>query len=134
VIGSKDFPMYRAFCRPQRAAQEYPINLEAIGLMQSQVEEKIGPILASTTCQFRKPLFYPGQVTVHSTGDDIRNTSFRIRYVICNEGHETAAEAQDIIVLYDFQKQCKLEIPKDPRDRIEKLENAGRKYAAQAGQ
>ena len=46
--------------------------LEMIGLMQSKAELQIGPILASTSCQFRKPLFYPGQVTIYSNVDSIK--------------------------------------------------------------
>src|SRR5512135_456346 len=62
--------------------------LETIGLMQSQAEIKIGPILASTSCQYRKPLFYPGQVTVHSAVDAIKNSSFRMSHIVCNEKGE----------------------------------------------
>jgi acyl-CoA thioester hydrolase len=98
--------------------------LEIIGLMQSQSEHKIGPILASTNCQFRKPLFYPGHVTVHSGVDNIKNTSFRIQHGIHNDKNEIIAEAQDIIVLFDFCKKTKLTIPGDLRKRIDKLENA----------
>ncbi len=97
--------------------------LEAIGLMQSQAEIKIGPILASTSCQFRKPLFYPGRVTVHSTVDAIKNTSFRMCHVVHNDKSEIVAEAQDILVLFDFHKQTKLTIPDDLRQRIGKLQN-----------
>ena len=97
--------------------------LEAIGLMQSQAEAKIGPILASTSCQFRKSLFYPGQVTVHSTVDAVKNSSFRIRHAVCNDHNEIAAEAADIIVLFDFHKQHKLTIPNDLRGRIEELQD-----------
>lgn len=43
--------------------------LESIGLMQLQAETGIGPILASISSQFRKPLFYPGSVTVYSKVD-----------------------------------------------------------------
>ncbi len=53
--------------------------LEQIGLMQMQAEEKNWPVLASLTSQFRKPLFYPGQVTVHSKVDLIKNTSFQTK-------------------------------------------------------
>jgi acyl-CoA thioester hydrolase len=97
--------------------------LETIGLMQSQAEIKIGPILASTSCQYRKPLFYPGQVTVHSTVDAIKNTSFRMCHVVHNERSEIVAEAQDILVLFNFDKQTKLAIPDDLRQRIGKLQN-----------
>ncbi len=96
--------------------------LEAIGLMQSQAETRIGPILASTTCQFRKPLYYPGQVSVYSTVDAIRNSSFRIRHAVYNDKNEMTAEAQDVIVLFDFHTQSKVTIPGDLRERIEKLQ------------
>ena len=96
--------------------------LEAAGLMQSQAENKTGPILASTSCQFRKLLFYPGQVTVRSRVDGIKNTSFRIKYGVYNDRNEIAAEAEDIIVIFDFRKNTKLAIPDELRERIEKLE------------
>ena len=97
--------------------------LEVIGLMQLQAEAKIGPILASTTCQFRKPLFYPGQVTVYSNVDSIKSTSFRIQHGIYNDQNEISAEAQDIIVFFDFVKNAKKVIPDEIRKKIEGLEN-----------
>jgi acyl-CoA thioester hydrolase len=99
--------------------------LEAVGLMQSHEETKTGPILASTSCQFRKPLFYPGQVTVRSKVDGIKNTSFRIRHSIYNDKDEIFAEAEDIIVLFDFRKKIKLAIPDQLREKIKQME--GRK-------
>jgi acyl-CoA thioester hydrolase len=96
--------------------------LELIDLMQLQSETKTGPILASTNCQFRKSLFYPGKVTVLSKVDTIKNTSFRILHQILNENNEIAAEAHDIIVFYDFNKNTKLTIPEDIRAKIERIE------------
>jgi acyl-CoA thioester hydrolase len=96
--------------------------LEIIGLMQLQSETKIGPILASTNCQFCKPLFYPGQVTIYSKVDLIKNTSFRIKHVIYNEKNEICVEAQDIIVFFDFNNNTKLIIPNEIREKIEILE------------
>jgi len=96
--------------------------LETIGLMQLQSEAKNGPILASTTCQFRKPLFYPGQVTIYSKIDFIKNTSFGIKHIIYNEQNEISAEAQDIIVFFDFNNNTKIIIPNEIRERIETLE------------
>ena len=98
-------------------------NLEAIGMMQYQLETKKGPILASTSCQFKKPLFYPGQVTVYSKIDTVKNTSFRIQHEIYNDKNELAAEAQDIVVFFDFNKNTKLTIPDEFREKIEALEN-----------
>ncbi len=104
--------------------------METIGLMQPQSENKIGPILASISCQFRRPLFYPGLVTVYSKVEDIKNTSFRIRYGIYNDKNEIAAEAHDIIVFFDFCKNTKLTIPDDLREKIAELENRKCDHAA----
>lgn len=97
--------------------------LEAVGLMQLQIEVKKGPILASTSCQFRKPLFYPGQVKIYTKVDLIKNTSFRIQHQIYNDNNELSAEAQEIIVFYDFNTNTKLIIPPEIREKIETLEN-----------
>ncbi|AIF52984.1 thioesterase family protein [Pelosinus sp. UFO1] len=96
--------------------------LETIGLMQLQSETKKGPILVSTTCQFRKPLFYPGQVSIYSKVEFIKNTSFGIKHIIYNEQNEISAEAQDIIVFFDFNNNAKLIIPNEIREKIETVE------------
>jgi len=97
--------------------------LEKVGLMQLQSEKNIGPILASIHTQFRKPLFYPGQVTVYSGVDYIKTSSFKIHHEIYNDNNELAAEAQDIIVFYDFNRNHKLSIPEELRKKIELLED-----------
>lgn len=98
--------------------------LESVGLMQMQSEAKMGPILASIGCQFRKPLYFPGYVTVFSRVEYVKNTSFRIHHEVYNEHDELAAEAHDIIVFYDFVKNVKRTIPDDVRERIQNLECA----------
>jgi len=92
--------------------------LESVGLLPIKPEKRTGPIIASTTCQFRKPLFYPGKVTVFSKVDLVKNTSFRIRYELLNEDAEIVAEAHDIIVFFDFDKNTKLILPEDIKDKI----------------
>ena len=105
------------------------LHLETIGLMPIQSANGTGPILASVNCQFRKPLFYPGNVTVLSRVEEVKNTSFRIRHEIRNDSDEIAAEAQDIIVLIDFGTNTKLTLPDDLRKRLEGLECAERSQA-----
>ena len=92
--------------------------MEIIGLMQLQAEIKIGPILASATCQFRKPLFYPGKVIVYSKVEVIKHSSFHLQHEIRNDDGEIAAEAHDIIVMYDFERKHKLNIPEEIKRKI----------------
>jgi len=97
--------------------------IETIGFNYLHSDKKIGPILASTHCQFRKPLFYPGQVTAFSKVEYIKNTSFGIQHKIYNDKNELIAEAQDIMVLYDFITNRKVTISDEIRKKIELLEN-----------
>jgi len=92
--------------------------LELSGLMQMQTELKKGPILASASCQFRKPLFYPGKVTVYSKVEGIKKTSFQLRHLIKNDENEIIAEALDVIVFYDFNKNSKEIIHAELRERL----------------
>lgn len=95
---------------------------EKIDLNKMHNEQNIGPILASTSCQFKKPLYFPGNITVKSRVGSIKNTSFSIQHIILNEQNEIAAEAEDIIVIYDFNKNEKAGIPGFLKSNIESVE------------
>src|SRR6201996_6989661 len=58
---------------------------EAIGLVHVFDEQKIGPILLSTSCQFIKPLHYPGHVDINARIEFIKNTSFGIHHQLLND-------------------------------------------------
>lgn len=85
--------------------------LEKVGLVEMHQRENIGPTLGNTQCKFIKPLFYPGTIAVHSYIKEIKNTSFVIQHVITNEHNEIAAKAEDVIVVYDYNKEVKVKIP-----------------------
>lgn len=96
--------------------------LEQVGISQLHAEQHVGAILASIHTQFLKPLFYPGKVSIFSRLDYIKTSSFKIHYEIYNDKNELAAEAQDILVYYDFDKKHKLSIPGDLRKKFEAVE------------
>jgi len=95
---------------------------ETIGLESNVMPKGIGPMLASTACQFKKPLFYPGSVTIHARIEFMKNTSFGVSHQLYNDKSELVAEAQDVVVLYDFSKNEKVLIPDWLREKIESLE------------
>jgi acyl-CoA thioester hydrolase len=95
---------------------------EHIKLMRDYHEKKIGPMLVSNSCQFRKPLFFPGNITIKARVDFIKNSSLGIQHRILNDKGELAAEAQDVIVLFDFNKNEKVTIPDEWRRNIEEVE------------
>jgi acyl-CoA thioester hydrolase len=95
---------------------------DQIGLTRSHRETNIGPMLASCKCDFKRPLFYPGEVTIRSRVDFIKNTSFSICHELRNEQGELAAEAQDVMVMFDFNTNVKVPFPQNFLAAIEKLE------------
>ena len=88
-------------------------------------ETKLGPILLSTSCQFIKPLFYPGNLLIESRIEFIKNTSFGIHHRILNADNELCAESKDVIVTFDFNKNQKISVPDSFRKMVEEIE--GRK-------
>ncbi|MFI5148652.1 MAG: acyl-CoA thioesterase [Bacteroidia bacterium] len=95
---------------------------ETLGLTSLLEKYKQGPILASTACNFRKPLFYPGNAFVETGVESVGETSFTILHRILNDEGEVAAEAKDIVVFYDFANHTKMVIPEEIRELIEKVE------------
>lgn len=95
---------------------------ELIGLTKLHSDMGVGPMLASTSCRFFKPLFYPGSVMVQSSVINIGNTSFKMIHQILDINLAIAAEAEDVIVMYDFKQEEKAVIPEDIRKKIMELE------------
>ncbi len=83
---------------------------ELTGLAASFSETKIGPILLSTSCNFIKPLYYPGNIVIAAKMEFMKNTSFGIHHQVLNEQGEVVAEAHDVIVNFDFNKNEKAPI------------------------
>ena len=84
---------------------------DEIGLTKSHLDTKIGPILASCQCDFKQPLFYPGEITVQARTEFIKATSFGFHHQILNENGEIAAEGRDVMVMYDFNTNQKMNFP-----------------------
>ncbi|GCD76961.1 thioesterase [Thermaurantimonas aggregans] len=96
---------------------------DKIGLTEFHRKTNIGPMLASCKCDFKQPLFYPGQIKILSRVDFIKNTSFSICHRIIDDKGQIAAEAQDIMVMFDFNQNKKIAFPDDLKKKIERLEN-----------
>lgn len=95
---------------------------EGVGITALHQATNIGPMLASTSCQFKKPLFYPGTVAIQANISFIKNTSFGIKHQIFDADGNLAAEADDVMVLFDFNKNEKAPFPSDIRKVIVQLE------------
>lgn len=95
---------------------------EAIGLTQLHSNMGVGPVLASAKCDFKKPLYYPGDIRVEATIDFIKNSSFGLIHRIFDHKNELAAIAKDVIVAYDFKEKAAVLIPSEIKEAIRKVE------------
>jgi len=97
----------------EQARMEY---LARSGFTESYQRDRVGAILHSATCRFRKPVFHPDTVAVAArvtaTGED----RFTLEYVARSEAQNTVvAEGTSIVVSYDYRAGVKTPIP--PRVR-----------------
>src|SRR5215213_3613528 len=74
---------------------------EKIGLTSLNNENKLSFMVASSQCQFKKPLTYPGNITVFARVDWIKNSSMQLSYKLFNAAKELSAEGADVIVIFD---------------------------------
>lgn len=91
---------------------------EHIGLMQMHTNERLGAMLLKTECEFKKPLFYPGNVYISTGVKTIGNTSFQLKHILSDDGGDIVAQAEDVIVVYDFNEHKKQAIPNVVVDKL----------------
>lgn len=93
-------------------------------LLEHKEETQIGPILASTTCNFRAPLTYPDTIHIGATVEKVRLKSFKMKYVIYSESIDrVAADGEGLIVFYDYQQERSCEIPQFILTAIQNLQS-----------
>lgn len=98
---------------------------DKIGVNQYKREHQIGPILASTKCDFRLPLQYPDNIQITATIRDIKEKRFSMKYQVFSEKFQgLAAEGEALVVFYDYGVGKSCAIPKSIVEAIEKIESS----------
>lgn len=98
--------------------------LERIGVLRSHRETGVGVILASTTCDFHKPVVWPQRLLVRTGSARIGNTSFTMDYLVTDEAGERVASGTSVQVMYDYGRATKVPVPPDVRRAIEETLHA----------
>ncbi|PKV48405.1 acyl-CoA thioester hydrolase [Aquimarina sp. MAR_2010_214] len=75
---------------------------EVSGLATLYAETKKGPMLVSTQCDFKNPLFFPGNVIIKTKVEFIKNSSFGLHHKLYNDEGVLCAEGHDVAVCFDF--------------------------------
>jgi acyl-CoA thioester hydrolase len=86
----------------------------------------VGPILARSAIDYRRPAAYPDTVRVEATTTQLGRTSFTMAYRITSEGQEAeVAAGEDVIVVFDYGAGRPVPIPDGLREAIIALEGTG---------
>jgi acyl-CoA thioester hydrolase len=96
---------------------------EKLGLLEFMRVEQVGPILASTSCRFRKPVTYPDTLWIGTRVSTISDDRFTMSTVLVSrKSGGIAAVARSSIIMYHYAHNSKAKIPNQIRWRILELE------------
>jgi acyl-CoA thioester hydrolase len=96
---------------------------ERVGFLEHQQATGVGPILAWTSCRFRRALKYPDTVTVGTRVTKIESDRFTMQtHIVSRAMQDVAAESEGIVVAFDYKSQKKAALPAEVRNSIERLD------------
>ncbi|OGU17698.1 MAG: hypothetical protein A3K13_07170 [Gemmatimonadetes bacterium RIFCSPLOWO2_12_FULL_68_9] len=96
---------------------------ERCGFTGSYQRDRIGAILHSTSCRFRRPLFCPDTALVGTRVSDLGEDRLTMEYrVVSRAQNQTVAEGSAIIVSYDYTHDRKAPLPPAVREAILRIE------------
>ncbi len=93
---------------------------EAVGLVHTGTPT-VGPILATTRCDFEQPLAYPDHVLVRARVERIGRTSFVLAYEVVRAADPAVpvASGDSVVVMFDYEAQTSVAMPEDLRAALE---------------
>jgi acyl-CoA thioester hydrolase len=99
--------------------------LDRVGWMRSMQEAGLGPIAASTSARFRKPLSYPDHIWVGARVTDVLPDRVTLEHrIVSAKWDAVATEGQVVVVSFDYRQGQKAPIPEAIRAAIAELDTA----------
>jgi acyl-CoA thioester hydrolase len=99
---------------------------QRIGLLDLLTAERIGPILASTSCDYRRPVNFPDTIHVGIRVNRIGRTSIGQEHrIVSQEQRAVVAEGTSTTVVFDYAANRPHAVPEPIRQAIEALEGRG---------
>jgi len=95
---------------------------EDIGLADIMHQSTVGPILASTSAKFIKPVVYPDIVSVGTKITSLNGTKFTMDYLIESDKIGVVAIGEAVIVIIDYKSSQKATLPLSVEKKILQLQ------------
>lgn len=98
---------------------------ERTGVNEHIEATNVGPILASTKCDFKAPLNYPDTIKIGATIEELAEKRFLMHYAVWSEAQQKiVAEGEGLVVYFDYNAGKSCPVPQSIVDRIHKLQKA----------
>lgn len=95
---------------------------DEIGVMAYKDGHGIGPILASTQCQFLAPLSYPDHIHIGVRIDEPEGKRLPMHYEVYSEKlARVVARGEGLVIFYDYNSNCSTAIPDELKHGMNKL-------------
>lgn len=97
--------------------------LHKVGLVNPQgTTSDVGPIIATTTAEYLKPVVFPANLVVGARVSRIGNTSFTMEYAVDDEAGTRYARGSAVVVTLRYPSMEKVPVPEPVRAAIEQVE------------
>ena len=114
AFGHVNNVMYYRYVESARLAY-----IERTGILSSDILT----VVASNQCKYLKPVFYPDQLSIGVRIEELRNSAFRMHYLLWSEQQQSiVAEAEAVIVCVDKVNMQKTLIPELTRHKLKEFE------------
>lgn len=114
AFGHVNNVMYYRYVESARLAY-----IERTGILSSNILT----VVASNQCKYLKPVFYPDQLSIGARIEELRNSAFRMHYLLWSEQQQSiVAEAEAVIVCVDKVNMQKTLIPELTRHKLKEFE------------
>ena len=101
---------------------------EEIRLLELMRQNRIGPILKSTRCNFKLALTYPDTLEVGAKVTAMQADQFTMAYAVASHRHRRiAAEGEGVLVAYDYRKKTRTAVPDILTQRVLEVEKRVKK-------
>jgi len=98
---------------------------EKIGINQYKEAHNLGPILATTTADYKAPLIYPDTINIGARITDIHSKKFSMQYIVYSQKmQKIAATGSALIVYFDYTPRHSCVIPDYIREQIHSFEKS----------
>ncbi|USH04633.1 acyl-CoA thioesterase [Grimontia kaedaensis] len=96
------------------------VMLEELKVFDFVKSHNIGPVVASTRCDYRAPLVYPDTITTVSWVENIQEKRYTMKYEIYSHNQQRCvAEGEALIVYCDFNTGKSCLIPAETLERLQ---------------